>query len=205
MQTKIYNLDKGESFGLWNDKTSRLMYFDSVGVSLSGIDTSSMHVADYGGANSILKQIIKCKKYTCIDIDTTKQPDITDSILTHVGQYDLIIVRYVLHYLSDNEIMQLISHIRSFHRGLVLIIQFCNENRDLQIKWEISKQAETGGEQKYFRNKKHLSRLLKELHLINSIEVNYSVMPEFYQNRLGIKTDLSHTETILNLLYDVQN
>jgi hypothetical protein len=205
MQTRIYNLDKGADFGLWNDDTSRLMYFDSINVSLSGIDVSDMHIADYGGANSILKDVIKCKKYTSIDIDESKHPDVTDNILTHIGRYDLIIIRYVLHYLCDSEIKRLISHIRSFHNGKVLIIQFCNESRDLQIKREISQQAETGVERKYFRNEKYLLRLLKGLYLIRSTEIRYNVTPEFYKDRLGINTDKSHRETILNLLYDVQN
>jgi hypothetical protein len=108
MQNIIYKEDKGIDFGKWSDNTSKLMYFDSLKDILSKINTSGT-VADFGGANGILKQFIP--NIITIDIDVTKEPDILDNILTHKGVYDLIVIRFVLHYLNDYEVLQLFNNI----------------------------------------------------------------------------------------------
>lgn len=200
MQNKTYKLDRGRDFGKWNDKTSKLMYFDSIPTAFNMIDTTNMHVADYGGGNGILKQHITCKKYTSIDIDCEKQPDITDDITIHKGNYDIIVLRYVLHYLSNEEVKRLIRHIQSFHNGYVLIIQFVNNGINLFDKQYVSKQVEKDSEKKYFRSKKQLFRLLKHTNIIDYNSIKYTVYPEFYKNRLGIDTNIKHNELIYNIL-----
>ncbi len=119
MQKKIYKEDKGTEFGKWFDSISKLIYFDSVKDILSKIDTHGI-IADYGGANGILKQFIP--NIITIDIDASKKPDIVDNILTHKGNYDLIIIRFVLHYLNDYEVLELFENINKYHKGKILII-----------------------------------------------------------------------------------
>ena len=184
MQKIIYKEDKGTNFGKWSDDTSKLMYFDSVKDILSKIDTTGI-VADYGGANGILKEFIS--NIISIDIDASKKPDIVDNILTHKGNYDLIIIRFVLHYLNDYEVLKLFKHIKSYHKGKILIIQFTNE--DLKSKYFNSK-----NEFKYFRTKKQLEKLLPKFKNIYSI--NYNCTKEFYKNRLNIENAKKHKEQI---------
>jgi len=184
MQKKIYNEDAGIDFGRWADVTSKLMYFDSVQAILSKVNTLGT-VADYGGANGILKNFIP--NIITIDIDSTKKPDIIDNIITHKGNYDLIIIRYVLHYLNDYEVLELFNHISSYHKGKILIIQFTNE--DLKSKYQNSK-----NEFKYFRTKNQLEKLLPNCeHIFNA---DYQCTSEFYKNRLGIENAVAHTESI---------
>lgn len=184
MQKIIYKEDKGINFGKWSDNTSKLMYFDSVKDILSKINIKGK-VADYGGANGILKQFIP--NIISIDIDASKNPDIIDNILTHKGIYDLIIIRFVLHYLNDYKVLQLFDNIKKYHRGRVLIIQFTNE--DLKSKYANSK-----NEFKYFRTKNQLENLLPKFENIYSIE--YECTKEFYKNRLNIKKGIKHKEQI---------
>lgn len=184
MQNIIYKEDKGMNFGKWSDNISKLIYFDSVKDILSKIDITGI-VADYGGANGILKEFIS--NIISIDIDASKKPDIVDNILTHKGNYDLIIIRFVLHYLNDYEVLKLFKHIKSYHKGKILIIQFTNE--DLKSKYFNSK-----NEFKYFRTKNQLEKLLPKFKNIYSI--NYNCTKEFYKNRLNIENAKNHKEQI---------
>jgi hypothetical protein len=188
MQKKIYKQDKGLNFGKWSDKTSKLIYFDSVKDILSKIELPKK-IADYGGANGILKEFIP--NIISIDIDASKQPDIIDDIITHKGNYNLIILRFVLHYLNDYEVLQLFENIQNYHKGQILIIQFCNE--DLKSKYANSK-----NEFKYFRTENQLLKLLPDCEKIYSKK--YICTKEFYKNRLNIDTDIEHKE-ILNAYY----
>jgi hypothetical protein len=184
MQNIIYKEDKGIDFGKWSDKISKLMYFDSVKDILSKIELPK-RIADYGGANGILKNFIP--NIITIDIDESKNPDIVDNILIHKGDYDLIIIRFVLHYLNDYEIIQLFENIKSYHKGNTLIIQFTNE--DLKSKYNNSK-----NEFKYFRTKNQLEKLLPNFTKIYSIQ--YKCTKEFYKNRLNIDNSIEHKEEI---------
>jgi hypothetical protein len=184
MQNIIYKEDNGIDFGKWSDNTSKLMYFDSVKDILSKIDTKGK-IADYGGANGILKQFIP--NIISIDIDASKNPDIVDNILTHNGNYDLIIIRFVLHYLNDYEVLKLFKNIEKYHKGKILIIQFTNE--DLKSKYYNSK-----NEFKYFRTKNQLQKLLPKFKNIYSIKYECSI--EFYKNRLNIENAKNHIEEI---------
>jgi len=184
MQNRIYKIDQGDNFGKWQDPTSRFMYEDSVKEILSLIEIPEI-VADYGGANGILKNFIK--NIITIDIDESKKPDIIDDILKHEGKYDLIIIRFVLHYLNDYEVLELFNNINKYHKGNILIIQFVNE--DLKSKYQNSK-----NEFKYFRSKNQLEKLLPDSNLIYS--KYYSCTPEFYKNRLNIEDAKEHIEFI---------
>ena len=184
MQNIIYKEDNGINFGKWTDATSKLIYVDSIKEILLKIDTSGK-VADYGGANGILKQFIP--DIITIDIDASKKPDIVDNIRTHQGNYDLIIIRFVLHYLNDYEVLQLFDNIQKYHNGKILLIQFTNE--DLKSKYYNSI-----NEFKYFRTKNQLEKLLPNFENIYSIE--YECSKEFYKNRLSIDNAIKHKEEI---------
>jgi len=185
---KIYKIDQGIGFGKWDDSVSRMMYYQSteeILTILNELDSSHEVIADYGGANGILKQFIP--DIITIDIDDSKNPDIVDDILMHKGKYDLIIIRFVLHYLNDYEVLQLFNHLNNFHKGRILIIQFTNN--DLKRKYQNSK-----NELKYFRTDSQLKALLPPGDEIYSLE--YEVNPEFYKNRLNIDNAHAHQETI---------
>jgi hypothetical protein len=186
MQTKIYKEDNGVNFGKWTDKVSKFMYFDSTKDILSKIQIPGV-VADYGGANGNLKTFIP--HAISIDIDGSKQPDIIDDILTHVGNYELIVVRYVLHYLNDYEVLQLFKTIKSN----ALIIQFTNE--DLKSKYQNSQ-----NEFKYFRTARQLKKLLPNCKEIYSKK--YTIGSSFYKNRLNIDNAVTHKETLKAYFYE---
>ena len=186
MQTKIYKEDNGTNFGKWNDKVSKFMYFDSTKEILSKIQIPNI-VADYGGANGNLKTFIP--NSISIDIDSSKNPDIIDNILSHVGNYELIIIRYVLHYLNDYEVIQLFKTIKTN----TLIIQFINE--DLKSKYQNSQ-----NEFKYFRTAKQLKKLLPNCKEIYSKE--YTIGANFYRNRLNINNAITHKETLKAFYYE---
>ena len=184
MQRKTYKEDSGTGFGKWTDPISRLMYFDSTNDILSKIQVPH-RVADYGGANGNLKKMIP--NAISIDIDCTKNPDIIEDILTHVGNYDLIVIRFVLHYLTDYKVLQLFNNIEKYHKGNILVIQFINN--DLVSKYKNSK-----NEFKYFRTEQQTQALLPDLKEIYNID--YTVTQEFYKNRLNIANSQPHKETI---------
>lgn len=178
----MFEADQGERFGKWGDEVSQFMYFDSTKEILSKIEIPEL-VADYGGGNGNLKKFIP--HALTIDIDESKKPDRVESILEHRGEYDLVVIRFVLHYLSDNEIKELLKRIQSKH---VLIIQFVNEDKKAKIE-------NSRNEQKIFRNQKELELLLPAgFQEIYSKE--YLVSPEFYRNRLGIGNYKKHRETL---------
>ena len=183
--------DQGTAFGRWPNKTARLMYHDVMPLALNGIDTSG-RVADLGGANGLMKEWIP--HAIAVDYDASKLPDICEDISSHVGDYDLLILRYVLHYMKDGDVARLMSHIASYHKGRVLVIQFVNE--DLEAK-----QRNSFGETKWFRNTADTLKLLGNGgHRLASIKaVDYVVDADFYRERLKHPNPTSHKETILIL------
>jgi len=184
---QIYNEDKGLDFGKWNDPTSKLIYYDSVKEILQKINIPKK-VADFGGGNGILKNFIP--NIITIDIDPTKKPDVIDNILTHTGTYDLIIIRFVLHYLNDYEIIQLFNNLKSSN---ILVIQFINN--DLLSKYENSI-----NEFKYFRTENQLEALIPLGEIIYQKE--YIVTKEFYKNRLNNNNAIQHKEIIKAYYYE---
>lgn len=182
MQNNIYKEDQGQNFGKWDDPVSKFMYYDSTKEILSKINLPE-NIADYGGANGNLKTFIPSA--ISIDLDPSKNPDIIDNIITHTGIYDLVIIRYVLHYLNDYEVIKLFNNIKSKN---ILIIQFTNE--DL-----ISKYKNSINEFKYFRTADQLKKIIpnyfKEIY---SKEI--TITEDFYNNRLKINNALWHQENI---------
>lgn len=187
------NVDQGVTFGLWPDQTSKLIYWDLMPVMLNGVDTSG-RVGDLGGGNGIIKTWVP--QAVTIDVDETKQPDIVDNILTHVGDYDLVIIRYVLHYLDDHQVRALLRHLSLNHDGQILLIQFVND--DLEAK-----QANSVNETKWFRREDHLESLIAHTHLIvDRKSVGYRVGADFYRNRLGHPNPTPHNETVVGYLLE---
>ena len=180
-----YTIDKGVDFGKWDDNISKLLYFDSTKEILKKIHPIGK-IADYGRANGLIKTFIP--NIITIDIDKTKKPDIIDDIITHIGKYDWIIIRYVLHYLNDYELLQLFDNIASYHKGKVLIQQFIND--DLKNKYFNSK-----NEFKYFRTETQLEALLPD-NIEKIYTKEYYATEEFYKNRLSIENCVSHFEKI---------
>lgn len=182
-------VDQAEQFGCWTDPTSRLIYWDATPALLSGVDTSGK-VADLGGGNGILKQWIP--QAITIDCDHSKQPDIVDDVLTHVGDYDLIVIRYVLHYLDDDQVKALFHHLTSYHQGRLLVIQFVNENLAVKLRNSVN-------EIKHFRSEPQLIALMTGWAIHRRIALDYDCHPDFYRNRLGHPSPVGHPERILSL------
>lgn len=176
------NIDN--NFGKWTDKTSNFLYYESFKEIIKKIVIPE-RVADYGGANGIIKQFIS--QAISIDINADQNPDIVDNILTHTGNYDLIIIRYVLHYLNDYDVIRLFEHIKTFHKERILIVRFCNN--DL-----ISKYHNSINEFKYFRTEQQLEALLPEHSII--YRKRYLCSAEFYKYRLNNENGISHYEIL---------
>lgn len=184
----MHNEDQGTAFGTWPDAVSRLMYHDVMPFALNGVDTSGS-VADLGGANGLLKQWIP--HAVTVDYDATKNPDICQDILAYRGNHDLIVLRYVLHYMNDQTVIGLMRHIASYHDGRVLIIQFVNY--DL-----VAKYANSVSEVKWFRDEATLRTLLEnDWTVVARRVVDYQVDAEFYRNRLNHPNPSSHDEQIV--------
>ena len=180
---KVFSVDSGRDFGTWTDPTSRFMYQDSLADILPHIPIrEGQRIADFGGANGLLKQHIP--DLTTIDCDPSKEPDIVDDILQHRERYELGICRYVLHYLTDQQVIDFLDNVNV---GSLFVIQFTNP--DLRSKY-----ANSVNEQKYFRTPEQLAALMPEGSVkLHSVE--YTVTREFYQNRLGFD-GTPHSETL---------
>lgn len=195
MHSRIFKLDNADQFGTWNDETSRFMYDGAMPGLLVGLPFYPI-VADYGGANGLMRKFFPGSIYQTIDIDASKKPSIVDDIVTHVGQYDLIVMRYVLHYMTDKKIARMFENIRSYHNGDVLVIQFVNDGEDLRRKREISKLV-VEDKQKTMRSTPEFFSLLRPFRLLGVKSVDYEVGANFYRNRLGINVAVpSHGEKI---------
>jgi len=179
--------DQGEAFGKWPDPTAQLMYSDIMPLALSGVDTSGI-VADYGGANGLLKQWIP--NAISVDYDPSKKPDVEADILQHRGDYDLIVMRYVLHYLPNESARKLFRHLASFHNGRILIIQFVND--DLAAK-----ERNSVGEVKYFRDELETTGLfIGDWVGLSYKAVDYMVGADFYRWRLNHPNPTPHYERV---------
>lgn len=188
--------DMGTSFGTWPDPTARLMYHDVMPFLLSGLDTRG-RVADYGGANGLLKEWIP--HCITVDYDETKLPDVIADIQTHVGDYDLVTMRYVLHYMPDADVTRLFSHLALFHKGQVFVVQFVND--DLEAK-----RANSVGEEKWFRGEGHLARLITSggWRIVSRRAADYEVGADFYRWRLGHPNPTPHKETAVAYVLELR-
>jgi len=160
------------------------MYDEVMRDILPKIDSSGL-VADYGGANGLLKKYIPDS--VSVDIDASKRPDICEDILTHCGRYDLVILRYVLHYLSDRQVRDVLRKIKNNGTKEVLVIQFYNN--DLSTK-----KFNSINESKVFRNRAQLVSLLPDHERL--LEKRYYVSKKFYAERLGNMNARAHYEWI---------
>jgi len=174
--------DQGEEFGTWTDNISRLMYHGVMKSIIQLVDIPDS-VIDYGGANGLIKQFIP--HAVTVDRDTSKNPDIVADILTFKNNYKLTVIRYVLHYLNDYELLQLFDNLKV---RSVLVIQFVND--DLKSKYYNSQNEP----HKYFRSTQQLEKLLPDYPCIYT--KSYRITEQFYKNRLGPGNYKPHTETI---------
>lgn len=177
-----YKEDSGIDFGTWNDPVSKFLYYDSTKEILSVINIPDS-VADFGGANGLLKKLIP--QSISVDKDKSKRPDVIDNILTHSNHYELIVLRYALHYLNDYEVIQLFKNLNADN---VLVIQF--ENNDLKSKYHNSV-----NEFKYFRTEKQLKALLPD-GFETIYKEEYLIDKDFYLNRLGEGDYIEHKEIL---------
>lgn len=186
--------DSGSNFGKWSDNVSNILYNTANKIIASKILKNDV-VADYGGANSLFKNDVQCKEYFCIDIDDTKkQIDnfINEDIITHKGSYDKVIIKLVMHYLTDRQIKEMLENIIAKE---VIICQFVNSKEDILVKKKISNLSKES--EKFFRNKKELLSIIGKCDIL--AEIDYICDREFYLNRLKLDTNLSHKETLLIL------
>lgn len=186
----MYGIDGGANFGLWDDSVSRLMYFDCMEWFLSGVDITGV-VGDFGGGNGNLKRFIP--NSISVDTDESKSPDILGSVLTHQGNYDLVVIRYLLHYLPPNDRKQLFANLALNNIKQLLVIQFTNDGEDLKIKLNNSI-----NEKKWFMTLRELDKLMHNglYHVTGYKKQNYMVTSEFYKNRLNNPSAKKHGETV---------
>lgn len=178
----MFEVDQGVDFGKWGDATSQFMYNESLDLILPLVRLHGS-VGDFGGANGILKNYHY--PVTTIDVDASKAPDVVDDILTHTGEYDIAWARYVMHYLTDQQVMQFLDNVRA---PRIIIVQFVND--DLHTKYRNSV-----GETKYFRTGEQMKALLPSA-AREVMSLSYHVSASFYANRLGLKDATPHGETI---------
>jgi len=188
------DIDKGIKFGKWEDTTSIKLYKDTTEEIFKKIKISKYNkIADYGGANGIMKNYIP--NIITIDLDATKEPDIVDNIITHPTKYDLVVIRYVLHYLNDYQVIKLFNKILKNGTKNILLIQFTNENLKMKYKNSIN-------EFKYFRNASQLQALIPD-NFKQIYSEKITVTKEFYKNRLNNDNGIEHQETINAFLLEV--
>lgn len=183
------DVDQGTKFGTWDDPVSRFMYHESAVdyVPRMNIDPE-WTVADYGGANGLMKQYLPNRVVT-IDSDASKEPDVVANILNHHQHYDAIFCRYVMHYLSDAKVRWLAKQMRKRSKR-AFVVQFTNEWTNRTIKIENS----VGEGDKYFRSYNQLVDLLGDVDRL--YRKDYIVTEEFYANRLGLSGAKEHAESL---------
>jgi len=190
--------DQGLQFGTWSDNTSRLIYADSMNTLLNGTDVHD-RVLDLGGGNGLMRGWFD--QVTTVDTDTAKEPDIVADLRSwepsDTRAYDLVLFRYVLHYLTDSELVELFTyHLTEWWSGPVLVIQFVAPDAEaLRLK-----ESNSVNEVKRFRTERQLAALLTvsgRWDITRRIAVEYDVDPEFYVNRLGATDPTGHPERVV--------
>lgn len=186
-------VDGGEGFGLWPDATSRLMYHDAMPALLSGVARSGMTL-DLGGGNGLSRQWFD--RVVTVDTDASKHPDVVADALTYTPtmRVSRVLLRYVLHYLTDEQVLALLQHVASYTAQVVLV-QFVNADLG-------AKHANSVNESKWFRTEPWLKSLLGPWRVQRRVAVSYDVDPEFYRNRLGHPNPTGHRETVV--AYDLK-
>ena len=180
---KTRNEDQGTAFGTWTDPVSRFMYQESLQEYLSLMKLHGT-VVDYGGANGLFKRHVP--KAVTVDNDPLKEPDVIDDILTHDSRYDVGFCRFVLHYMTDQQVIRFVD---DANVGRLYIVQFVND--DLRGKYANSRGEGT----KYFRTFDQTTALFGSCEVLWS--QTYTVTKDFYLNRLGIEGAVTHQEKIV--------
>jgi hypothetical protein len=188
-----YAKDQGRDFGLWPDPTSRLLYHDAMPVLLNGVELPPP-ILDLGGANGLLRDFVD-GPVTTLDIDLTKQPDIVGDARTWSPperfSFGSIVVRYLLHYLDDDDVWGLFHLVHGYHRGPLLVIQFTNEPADMPAKV-----ASSRNETAFFRTPTEVEGLFGPWKVRDRKRIDYRVCKEFYVNRLGNPDGVEHGESV---------
>jgi hypothetical protein len=200
-KSKTFDEDGGTTFGSWGDKVSSLIYRDVMPIVLGAtrLGNTSGTVGDYGGANGHLRQWMpEGVEVITIDIDPSKQPDVLANVIDYQppSRFDLTFMRYLIHYLEDGQVVDMLDNLRAFSSKLVLV-QICNDARQAEIKSSICGAHE---EVKFWRDIHEIVELFGRAGWRMSpdcVTINYTVTPEFYLNRLGVDTPRSHGESIL--------
>lgn len=200
-------VDQGLQFGTWSDETSRLIYFDAMPALLTGLPRATDRVLDLGGGNGLMRPWFY-QPVTTVDTDETKQPDVVADLTRWTPEdsssYDRVLLRYVLHYLTDAEVVELFArHLPSWWAGPVTVIQFVAPTRRALAQ----KRANSVNETKHFRTEPHLLKLLTlsgDWDLTRRVAVDYEVDPDFYRNRLGAEDPTGHPERVVALTLENQ-
>lgn len=187
------NVDQGTAFGTWTDRTSRLIYHDAMPALLSGVDCTG-EVLDLGGANGLSREWFPGA--VTVDVDPSKEPDIVANALDYTPdhRYDLVLIRYVLHYLTNRQVTQLFEQVAGYHDGPLVLIQFVNDDLDIKLVNSVNE------ERRYFRTEGALRQLVDRApwKLYRRIGLEYVVDPMFYTHRLGHPTGTAHLERVVS-------
>jgi hypothetical protein len=185
-------------FGTWTDGTSDLIYRGSMPYLLDGLPADGP-VVDLGGANGLSRLFLPGRQITTVDIDPATGPDVIADALTyrHHSRAETVLIRYLLHYLTDGQVRELFRNLARWHHGGVVVVQFTNETPASKA----ANSADTAN-----RRWRHPAELL---HLLGSLDdwrrgarvnrLDYTVEPDFYASRLGSPGRYPHAETLLGL------
>jgi len=196
-------MSAGTGFGTWTDPTSDLMYRGAMPYLLAGLPAGES-VVDLGGGSGLSRLWWPRQPVdiTTVDSDPDTHPDVLADILTyaHAGVADTVLLRYVLHYLTDWQVRDLFAQIARWHRSNVIVVQFANTR-----PYEKTENSADSGD-RVWRTPGALLRLLGDLPAwviapaFNRID--YTVRPDFYASRLGRAGRYPHAETLLGLSLD---
>lgn len=178
----IFEADQGTAFGKWGDPVSRYMYERSLYQILPVVNMQG-RIGDFGGANGLLKDHVS--NVTTVDTDASKNPDVVADILDYPEFFDTVWCRYVLHYLTDQQVIKFVDNVNT---DRLIIVQFVND--DLRGKY-----AASDNETKYFRTQEQLEALLPK-HSKLLWQQGYTVTSDFYANRLKKFDAKTHSERL---------
>lgn len=186
-------MDHANTFGKGKSATSKLLYFYSLSIALDCMSNEipSGIVYDLGGGNGLSKRWFDNNQVVTVDNNPDMKPDICSNINTYNVPPDasMVLMRHVLHYLTDDEIKALINRVTV----PILLIQFTNKD----IK---AKQAQTKNEDhKTFRTLDQVLELLYDStknNIKRLYKIDYTVEPDFYVERFGVMGKSTHDETL---------
>lgn len=182
----------GPLFGTYPDRTSQLIYRDAWPALLSGVPRTDT-VLDLGGANGLSR--LYFTDVTTVDSDRTSSADVLADARYYEPRrhFDRVLLRYVLHYMSDLDVQRLLRKVASYHDGPVHVIQFVGRTAE-------KAESSADREMRWFRSEATLLALLASAGYAveRRIALQYRVEPEFYLNRLGVEAP-AHEETTVSL------